>query len=121
MENIIAQLLTDFENGKMTRRQLVQTLAMAATAASAVAVTGPSAFAANGFKTLSLDHISYQVANYKKTRDFYADLMGMTVLNDNGNSECELHFGESMVIARNRPTTARTSRVDHIAYRIDDW
>src|SRR4030095_11650456 len=73
MENIIAQLLTDFENGKMTRRQLVQRLAMAATAASAVAATGSSAFAANGFKTLSLDHISYQVANYKKTRDFYAD------------------------------------------------
>jgi len=121
MENIISQLLTDFENGKMTRRQLVQTLAMTATAASAVAVSGSPAFAANGFKTLSLDHISYQVANYKKTRDFYADLMGMTVLNDNGTNQCELHFGESMVIARNRPAAAMTSRVDHIAYRVDDW
>ena len=119
MENFIAQLLEDFENGKMNRRQLVKSLALAATAASAMA--GTPALAANGFKTLSLDHISYQVANYRKTRDFYADLMGMTVLNDNGSTQCELHFGESMLIARNRPSSATTSRVDHIAYRIEDW
>lgn len=121
MENIISQLLQDFENGKVNRRQFVQSLAMAATAASAVAATASPAFAANGFKTVSLDHISYQVANYKKTRDFYADLMGMKVLNDNGSSQCELHFGESMVIARNRPAAATSARVDHIAYRIEDW
>ena len=118
MENIIAKLLEDFENGKMTRRQLVKSLALAATAASAVSA---APVAANGFKTLSLDHISYQVANYRKTRDFYADLMGMKVLNDNGSTQCELHFGESMVIARNRSASATSSRVDHIAYRIEDW
>jgi catechol 2,3-dioxygenase-like lactoylglutathione lyase family enzyme len=119
MENFIAQLLEDFENGKMSRRQLVKSLALAATTLSAM--TGTPALAATGFKTLSLDHVSYQVANYRKTRDFYADLMGMTVLNDNGSSQCELHFGESMLIARNRPASATTSRVDHVAYRIDDW
>ena len=121
MESIISQLLQDFENGKMNRRQFVQSVAMAATAASAVGAQASPAFAANGFKTVSLDHISYQVANYKKTRDFYADLMGMKVLNDNGSSQCELHFGESMVIARNRPAAATSARVDHIAYRIEDW
>src|SRR5262245_20185949 len=119
MENFIAQLLEDFENGKMSRRQLVKSLALAATAASTMSAT--PALAANGFKTLSLDHISYQVAYYSKARDVYADLMGMTVLNDNGSSQCELHFCESMVIARNRPAAAATSRVDHIAYRIEDW
>ena len=121
MENIISQLLQDFENGKMSRRQFVQSVAMAATAVPAVSAKASPAFAANGFKTVSLDHISYQVANYKKTRDFYADLMGMKVLNDNGSSQCELHFGESMVIARNRPAAATSARVDHIAYRIEDW
>jgi len=121
MENIIAQLLQEFENGKISRRQLIQRLATAASAASAVAITGSSASAANGFKTISLDHISYQVSDYKRSRDFYADLMGMTVSNDNGNNQCELHFGDSMLIARNRPPTSTGSRVDHIAYRIDDW
>jgi catechol 2,3-dioxygenase-like lactoylglutathione lyase family enzyme len=120
MEQIISLLLQDFESGRMTRRELVQKLAIAATASSVVASAAP-ALAANGFKTLSLDHISYQVANYKRTRDFYADLLGMQVLNDNRTNQCELHFGESMIIARNRPPAATTSRVDHIAYRIDDW
>jgi catechol 2,3-dioxygenase-like lactoylglutathione lyase family enzyme len=121
MEQIISQLLQDFENGKMSRRQLIHSLAFAATAASAVAVTASSAQAAGGFKTIALDHISYQVANYKRTRDFYTDLMGMTVSDDNGNSQCQLHFGDSMLIARNRHAAAKQSRVDHIAYRIDDW
>jgi catechol 2,3-dioxygenase-like lactoylglutathione lyase family enzyme len=121
MEKIISQLLQDFENGKMSRRQLIQSLALTATAASGVALTGTAAEAASGFKTIALDHISYQVVDYKKTRDFYTDLIGMTVSDDNGNNQCQLHFGESMVIARNRPAAARQSRVDHIAYRIDDW
>jgi len=121
MENIIAQLLQDFEHGKMSRRQLIQSLAMAATAASATAVPGLAAPAPDGFKTLALDHISYQVANYKKTRDFYADLMGMTLSDDNGSNQCQLHFGNAMLIARNRPSSASASRVDHIAYRIENW
>ncbi len=33
MESVIAGLLEDFDDGKMTRRQLIQSLAMAAAAA----------------------------------------------------------------------------------------
>src|SRR5271169_5716859 len=36
MESLIAQLLQNFEQGKMTRRQLIQSLALAATAAAGV-------------------------------------------------------------------------------------
>ena len=36
MESLIAKLLTDFEQGKMSRRQLIQSLAMASAAAGAV-------------------------------------------------------------------------------------
>jgi len=121
MENIISELLEAFEHGNISRRQLIQQLAVAATSVTAIGMAPSSAAAASGFKTISLDHISYQVVNYKKTRDFYADLMGMTVSKDNGTNQCELHFGDSMVIARNRPAAARASRVDHIAYRIDEW
>ena len=35
MEHIIARLLHDFEHGQMSRRQLIQSLALTATAASA--------------------------------------------------------------------------------------
>ncbi len=101
MENVIATLLQDFENGTMNRRQLIQSLALAATAAAA-GVSAPTAAAASSFKTISLDHISYQVSSYKRTRDFYADLMGMAVSDDNGSTQCSLHFGDSVLIARNR-------------------
>jgi len=122
MEDIIAKLLGEFENGRMTRRQLIQSLALAA-AATASAGASP---AAGGFKTLELDHISYQVTDYKKTRDFYAELMGMTVEADDGKSQCELHFGNSMLIARNRRQPAAAdaavkSLVDHFSFRVDNW
>src|SRR5215831_4407367 len=100
METIIARLLEDFENGKMNRRQLIKSLAVASAAASAM--SAPAAAEGQGFKTIALDHISYQVTDYKRTRDFYADLMGMPVTGDNGTSQCSLHFGDAYVIARNR-------------------
>ena len=120
MEHIISKLLQDFEKGLMNRRQLIQSLALAATAASATSTI--SAAAGSGFKTVGVDHISYQVRDYKRTRDFYSNLMGMTVAGDTG-SQCELHFGDAMVIARNRrPANANaTGRVDHIAFKIADW
>jgi len=149
MKHIIAKLLQDFEGGFMNRRQLIESLALATTAASAIAQDSPSSPAAatahgTAFKTVELDHISYQVKDYRATRDFYADLMGMEVSKDNGRNQCELHFGNSILLARNRfrpqgangaaagtpPAAAAeaaggrpvpTSLVDHIAYRVYNW
>ena len=156
MVHIIAKLLRDFESGFMNRRQLIESLALAASAAAASSVAlaqDPANPAASGaaadhklaFKTVELDHISYQVKDYRVTRDFYADLMGMEVANDNGKTQCELKFGNSMLLARNhfRPRggaegstpppaaategsgrgnrPAPTSLVDHLSYRIYSW
>ena len=59
METLISQLLKDFEGGKMSRRQLIQSLALAALAGSAA--QSSAAQTGSGFKTMHLDHISYQV------------------------------------------------------------
>jgi hypothetical protein len=99
MEYIIAKLLQDFERGQISRRQLIQSLALAGAAAfSGTSVTA----AASGLKTISVDHISYRVPDYKRTRDFYAGLLGMKVTDDTG-TQCELRFGDqgSMITARN--------------------
>jgi catechol 2,3-dioxygenase-like lactoylglutathione lyase family enzyme len=92
MESVVAALLREFESGKLSRRQLVQTLALMAVGspvASAVAqsVAASPAKAASGtpWKTVWLDHISFRVADYKKSVDFYTDLMGWKVLKDTGN------------------------------------
>ena len=116
MEHIIARLLQDFEHGKMTRRQLIQSLALAATGASA---TSAAVAAANPVaQAVTINHVSYQVADYTKTRDFYAGLFGMKVLRDNG-MQCRLKFGDNILIVRNRPSG--TPKVDHIAYTLANW
>jgi len=117
METIIGQLLSDFEKGSITRRQLIQSLTMTMTAAAAV----PQASAAGkGFKTLAVNHISYQVKDYKVTRNFYADLMGMKVTGDDGH-QCNLVFGNSFMIPRNRSDKGSRGYIDHIAFTIDGW
>src|SRR5579864_7724644 len=100
MEHLIAKLLKDFERGRMSRRQLIQSLAMASVASSAV-LRGRNVFAEDtSLKATGADHISYRVADYQRTRDFYADLLGMTVTDDTG-TQCELRFGNAMITARN--------------------
>ncbi len=116
MEQLIAKLLEDFEQGKMTRRQLIQNLAI--TAAAASAVSGP-AKAAEGtaLKAVNFNHVSYSVADYARSRDFYAGLFGMKVEEDDGK-QCRLLFGDTALIVRTRPPTGR---VDHIAYTLANW
>ena len=121
MEHIIAKLLQDFERGHMTRRQLIQSLAMAATAAGASAA--PTAAAdGKGFKAVAVNHISFQVADYGRTRDFYADLLGMKVLKDTGR-QCNLAFGDhgTWLLPRNAREGMTPPKVDHIAYTIENW
>ncbi len=117
MEQIIAKLLQDFERGKMSRRQLIRTLAVAATASSALSSEAMAA-TGKGFRAVTVNHISYQVADYAKTRDFYADLFGMKLSHDDGK-QCILAFGDTFLIPRNHDSG--TPRIDHIAYTIDNW
>ena len=118
MEHIITKLVQDFEQGKMTRRQLIQSLTIAATAA-ATSSTVAAAPAAEGYvaKVTAFNHVSYQVADYKKCRDFYAGLFGMKVSRDDG-MQCRLSFGDNILIVRNRTPNPK---VDHIAYSIAGW
>jgi len=130
MEQIIATLLQDFENGRMSRRQLIQSLAlvtMSATAATVASAEGatpvPVAAPDDGgkFKLLTVNHISYNVADYKRTRDFYTDLFDLKVTQDNGTNQCYLSFGDSFIIPRNARGERKPPLVDHIAYTIADW
>ena len=119
MEHIIAKLLQNFEEGKMTRRQLIQSLALAATAASAASAVPVAAADSHVVKTTYLNHVGYQVADYAKSRDWYADLFGMKVALDDGK-KANLSVGESLVIFHNRQSP-NTPIIDHICFTIADW
>ena len=111
MEHVIANLLTDFEKGKMTRRQLIQSLAMmAASPAVAAAAQGSAQNASTipppkdpaPWKTVYLDHISYAVSDYRRSTAFYRDLMGWEVKQDEGQRQCTLKIGDvGEIIIRN--------------------
>ncbi|MBX7199377.1 MAG: VOC family protein [Rhodospirillaceae bacterium] len=118
MEQVIANLLTDFERGRISRRSLISSLAVTATAA---AVPALAADAPKGFKTVAVNHLSYNVKDYKKTAEFYADLLGMKVSHDNGKNQCFLEFGNSFVVARNAREGRAPGSIDHVAYTIDTW
>lgn len=120
MEGLIATLIAEFEHGRMTRRQLIRSLAMVAMASPAAAEISkqaaqpaapiPPAFEPTGWKTSSLDHISFAVSDYRRSAAFYRDLMGWTVRNDNGTSQATLDInGLGEIIIRNRREPATTA------------
>ncbi len=118
MEQLIAKLIQDYEEGKTSRRQLIRTLAVAAGTASLAGP--PQAIAADvaPLKAVAIDHISYQVADYAKSRDFYSGLLGLKISADTGK-QCRLALGTIDIVLRNG--TGATPNVDHIAYTIDNW
>ena len=119
MENLIAKLLSEFEQGKMNRRQLVQSIAAAAAAIGGASTA--EAAEGKGFKAVTVNHISYNVADYAKTRDFYADLLGMKVSQDDGKQQCYMSFGDTFLLPRNARGERKPPLVDHIAYTIEGW
>jgi catechol 2,3-dioxygenase-like lactoylglutathione lyase family enzyme len=154
MESVIARLLSEFESGKLSRRQFVQTLAMIAVASpvsGAVAkgsATAPTPMSsAAPWKTVWLDHISFEVSDYKRSVDFYTNLMGWHVKEDTGTQATLDINGIGGIIIRNRhrrrlrdgsaragappsgalvapgPAARRpiTGVIDHISWGVEPW
>jgi catechol-2,3-dioxygenase len=118
METVIIKIAPDFEHGKMNRRQLIQSLSLAA--AVPTTVIGAQAPTPTGkLEAGYVNHISYSCNDYKKVRDFYMDLLGMRVTQDDG-MQCRLVFGNNILIPRNR-SNGGPAKVDHIAYTVINW
>ena len=117
MENIIADIVRKFEEGKIDRRQMIRNLAIAASAA-AVLGSEPAA-AAGGFTATDVNHLSMTVPNYAKTRDFYSDLLGLKVSNDDGKSRCSLSGGAFRMQVRTGNVSVPL--IDHFGVTIENW
>ena len=120
MEYIVSRLLRELQEGKLTRRQLVQSIALAASAVAAPAAAAAETAGKPAFEAVAVNHISYSVADYAKTRDFYSSMFGMKISHDNGR-ECYMECGATHLIPRNARPGATTPRVDHVAYTIGNW
>jgi catechol 2,3-dioxygenase-like lactoylglutathione lyase family enzyme len=84
------KLVTDFEQGKLSRRQLAQRLiglGAALTAAGlAHAQEKPAESSVPLFKAKGLDHIALDVVDVPRSRDFYQKHLGLDVVRGDDNA-----------------------------------
>jgi catechol 2,3-dioxygenase-like lactoylglutathione lyase family enzyme len=116
MEAIISDLLNRFEKGALTRRGLIQGLAML-TAAGGAASVGQAQDA--GLKGVKIDHISIQVSDLPRSIAFYEKMFGLTILSeDKPNEISRLGAGKVIVSLHHKSPTAI---VDHFAIGVENF
>lgn len=116
MEAIISDLLNRFEKGALTRRGLIQGLAML-TAAGGAASLAPAQEA--GLKGVKIDHISIQVTDLPRAVAFYEKVFGLTVMSeDKPNEISRLGAGKIIVSLHHKNPTGI---VDHFAIGVENF
>jgi catechol 2,3-dioxygenase-like lactoylglutathione lyase family enzyme len=122
MESRIAHLVDRYENGGMTRRELIRSISLLISAVGLPSV-GAAQTTPRPLKATGVNHISYVVADYARTRDFYADLLSLKVTNDNPRAkQCLLHLADgSYILPRNPRPGVKPPVVNHFAVGIGDW
>ena len=116
MEAIISNLLNRFERGTLTRRGLMQGLAML-TAASGTALEAQAPAA--GLKAAKIDHMSIQVSDLPRSVAFYEKMFGLKVVSeDKPNEIVRLGVGKALVSLHHK---SPTGLVDHFAIGVENF
>ena len=79
MEAIISDLVSRFEKGALSRRDLVQGLAMLAASRTAASAAAQDEI---DFRTANIDHVSMQVTDLQRSVDFYQKTFGFPVVSE---------------------------------------
>ena len=112
VEHMISDLVTRFERGGRTRRELIQALAM-------IAAAGTTASAAS-LKSGSINHVSVLVTDMPRSIDFYSKIFGLSVVNeDRPNKISRLGIGNRVLVSlRVEPPPGL---VDHFAIGVESF
>src|ERR1700740_700447 len=78
MQMLIEGILSDFERGRLTRRQVAASLARLV--ASAQAAPKPS-----GLRAVSVNHVTVRVPDLQRTSQFYQEFFGMPLKQHSAN------------------------------------
>ena len=108
MESAISRLLETYEKGKLSRRDLVQGLALL--------LAGSGTMSAAEFKGSSINHVSLNVGDLERSTDFYQHVLGATVHKREGNNQAI--FGKDFLVLR--PGTP-AGTVGHFAIGIENF
>jgi len=144
METFAVLKLQEFEQGKISRRGLIETLVAAATATGAAGAA--QAAQQSGVKASNVNHVSYTCPNYRQAADWYSKVFNLEQVNDDGHN-VNLPFGKqgskplgvtasdigpTFIVARTRDLNGTigttgiqrpkaTCVVDHMAYTVADF
>jgi catechol 2,3-dioxygenase-like lactoylglutathione lyase family enzyme len=94
METTISNLVSGYEQGKLSRRQLIQALALMADTANA-GISAPTA----PLPASSVNHIAITVSDVKKSSDWYKELFGLVPEQDEKDVAI-LGFGNTVLVLR---------------------
>jgi catechol 2,3-dioxygenase-like lactoylglutathione lyase family enzyme len=108
----IDTLIAQYDKGQLTRRQLVQALAMLALPGAAAAQP-----AAPAIPALSLNHVSLAVTDPEASKAFFQKTFGMPVVSTQGTG-INLALGTSFLGLYKMPNPGR---VDHVCFGVDHY
>jgi catechol 2,3-dioxygenase-like lactoylglutathione lyase family enzyme len=111
MKSIISDLVTSFEKGLLSRRELVSGLAMLAASGTAAAAQEDL-----DFKGADIDHVSIHVADAQRSVDFYQKMFGFSVVSEDRPAGIIRLGNTKVLVSLNRGGPAGI--VDHFAIGI---
>lgn len=116
MDAIISNLVNRFEKGVLSRRELVQGLAMLTAAGPAASFAQTPAV---GLRAAKIDHMSIQVTDLPRAVAFYQKVFGLTVVSeDKPNEIVRLGVGKALVSLHHK---SPTGVVDHFAIGVEKF
>lgn len=114
MESIISNMLTRFEKGSLSRRDLISGLSMlAAGAASAEAAQNAA------LKGMTIDHISIQVSDLQKSIAFYQNVFGLSIMSEDKPNEIVRLGTRKIIVSLHHKNP--TAVVDHFAIGVEGF
>ena len=120
MHSFISSLVSSFERGTMTRRQLISALT-GITAAAGLAPRVASGIETRAddptFQATALNHVALSVTDVGRARDFYMKHLGLTVASESRFS-CFLRCREKNFVALFRSEKAG---MNHYCYSIEQY
>jgi catechol 2,3-dioxygenase-like lactoylglutathione lyase family enzyme len=117
MEAIISDLVTRFEKGALSRRGLIQGLAMLAAAGGTASVA--PAQEGLGLKGVNIDHISIQVTDLPRAVAFYEKVFGLRVLGEDKPNEISRLGSNKIIVSLHHKSP--TGIVDHFAIGVENF
>jgi catechol 2,3-dioxygenase-like lactoylglutathione lyase family enzyme len=117
METTISLMIDQYEQGNLTRRQLVSTLAVAMGLGATGRGEGTGDKREPTFKATRLNHIALSVTDVARSRDFYVDHLGLSVSSDSSPHNCFLDCGPNFVAL----FRGQKAGMHHYCYSIADF